>query len=93
MPYTGVGSAYNIPCDSTIAYSIPNSFRYLSASGTYPHSGSQIPLGCLPKYFLYVWTPTAICALTVFSLTNKIGKKPCVAPQVIISKTPISDNV
>ena len=54
VPYTGVGSAYNIPCDSTIAYSIPNSFRYLSASGTYPHSGSQIPLGCLPKYFLYV---------------------------------------
>ena len=73
-----------------MAYSIPNSRRYLSASGIYPHSGSQIPRGFLPKYFSYVCTPTAICAFTVFSLTYKIGKYPCVAPHVIISKTPIS---
>ena len=51
VPYTGVGLAYKIPCVSVIIYWIPNSLRYLSASGTYPHSGSQIPLGFLPKYF------------------------------------------
>ena len=31
VPYIGVGSAYKIPCDSVMIYSIPNSFRYLSA--------------------------------------------------------------
>ena len=51
VPYTGVGLAYKMPWVSVITYSIPNSFRYLSASGIYPHSGSQIPRGFLPKYF------------------------------------------
>ena len=50
VPYIGVGLAYKIPCVSVIIYSIPNSFKYLSTSGIYPHSGSQIPLGFLPKY-------------------------------------------
>ena len=45
----------------------------MSASGTYPHSGSQMPRGFLPKYLSYVWTPTAIWAFTVFSLTYNIG--------------------
>ena len=49
-----------------------------------------MPRGFLPKYLSYVCTPTPICALTVFSLTYKIGKYPCVAPQVIISNTPKS---
>ena len=69
VPYSGAGLEYKIPWDSVIIYSIPNSFKYLSTSGTYPHSGSQIPLGFLPRYFSYVWTPTAIWALTVFSFT------------------------
>ena len=34
VPYIGVGVAYKIPCVSVITYSIPNSFKYLSASGT-----------------------------------------------------------
>lgn len=60
VPKTGVGSAYNIPCVSVIIYLIPYFLRYLSDSGTYPHSGSQIPFGFLPRYFLYVSTPTFI---------------------------------
>ena len=67
VPYIGVGLAYKMPCVSVIIYLIPYSFKYLSASGIYPHSGNQIPLGFLPKYFSYVYTPTAICALTVCS--------------------------
>ena len=50
VPYSGVGFAYRIPCVSTITYSIPNSFRYLSDSGTYPHSGNQNPFNVFVKY-------------------------------------------
>ena len=51
-------------------------FKYLSDSGIYPHSGSHIPLGFLPRYFLYIDTPTAICVSTAFSLEYIIGKYP-----------------
>ena len=42
------------------------------------------------KAFLYISTPTAICALAAEGTTLSNGKKPCVAGHAIISKTPRS---
>src|SRR3989338_10073681 len=63
-PNLGRGEPKSIPCVSKKKYFMPWPFSISSSPGLYPHSGSHMPQGLLPKTFEYRSTATLTCALT-----------------------------